>query len=56
MAMIGFVQLLQDQWDSLPEDKRAEYLGLVERQGQRLVEMISKLPGDLPPLEMGDGA
>lgn len=50
MAMIGFAQLLQDQWETLAPERRLEFLAIVERQGQRLAEMISQLPGDLPPL------
>jgi signal transduction histidine kinase len=56
MAMIGFTQLLQDQWETLTPEKRAEFLGIVERQGQRLAEMISSLPADLPPLGLADEA
>jgi signal transduction histidine kinase len=56
MAMIGFAQLLQDQWETLTPDKRSEFLEIVERQGQRLAKMISHLPPDLPPLGMADEA
>lgn len=56
MAMIGFAQLLQDQWETLTPERRSEFLGIVERQGQRLAEMISHLPPDLPPLGLPDEA
>jgi signal transduction histidine kinase len=56
MAMIGFAQLLQDQWETITPEQRKDFLAIVERQGQRLAKMISSLPEDLPPFGTADEA
>jgi signal transduction histidine kinase len=42
-AMTGFMQLLADDWDSLPDDERRDLVGLADEQGQEVAAMIADL-------------
>jgi len=42
-SILGFTSILAQRWESLPDDRRREFLGVVERQSRHLARMVEDL-------------
>ncbi|MEA2517727.1 MAG: hypothetical protein QOG16_1565, partial [Actinomycetota bacterium] len=52
-TIVGFGQMLHDHWDSMDDEKRTQFIGIVRRETQRLANMVSDLL-DVSRMETGN--
>lgn len=52
-TIVGFGQMLDEHWDSMEEEKRGQFIGIVRRETQRLSHMVSDLL-DVSRMETGN--
>lgn len=52
-TVVGFGQMLQEHWETMDNEKRAQFIGIVRRETQRLAHMVSDLL-DVSRMETGN--
>jgi signal transduction histidine kinase len=52
-TVVGFGQMLHEHWETMDNEKRAQFIGIVRRETQRLAHMVSDLL-DVSRMETGN--
>ena len=52
-TVVGFGQMLENHWETMEDEKRAQFIGIVRRETQRLAHMVSDLL-DVSRMESGN--
>ena len=47
VSVLGFSELMNQEWDSLPDEQKHEFVGIIERQARRLTELIDEVAATL---------